>query len=204
MQQKNPSFENKKLQPDTGEQFFHENFPGQLKFSVASVDCQHTLWNVPTAKNGLLGEVNIISDTYVAKHWSTIIFNRKNRNQIEKYVGGSFSFLKLPEGKSVVLNNDTVMNGNHAVPQLYQNKNKIITRINALDMQNTYCKCEGAAVWFTVHNHLQENVIIASNDTDALLYYMIAANKRDRVSNEFSHEFWLEILSTSNATGLPD
>ena len=94
----------------------------------------------------MLGEVNIISDTYVAKHWSTIIFNKKNRNQIEKYVGGSFSFLKLPEGKSVVLNNDTVMNGNHAVPQLYQNKNKIITRINALDMQNTYCKCEGAAV----------------------------------------------------------
>ena len=38
-----PSFKNKTLQPDTGEQFFHENFPGQLKFSVASVDCQHTL-----------------------------------------------------------------------------------------------------------------------------------------------------------------
>ena len=94
----------------------------------------------------MLEEVNIISATYVAEHWSTIIFDRKNRNQIAKYVGGSFSFLKLPEGKSVVVNNGTLMNGNHAVPQLYQNKNKIITRINALDMQNTYCKCEGAAV----------------------------------------------------------
>ena len=54
--------------------------------------------------------------------------------------------MKLPEGKTVIVNSKAVMNGNHAVPQLYQNKNKIITRINALDMQNTYCKCEGAAV----------------------------------------------------------
>ena len=32
--------------------FFHEKFPTHLKFSVVSVDCQHTLWNVPTVKNG--------------------------------------------------------------------------------------------------------------------------------------------------------
>ena len=31
---------------------------------------------------------------------------------------------------------------------------------------------------------------------------MIAANKRDHVGNGFSHEFWLEILYTLNATGL--
>ena len=125
-----------------------------MKFSVVSVDCQFTLCNIPTAKNGreyiefldkrfikylsyadtvywnydlgdtikkyvpksatqekrdhtkkeqmdflqsrLLGEVNIISDTYVAEDWSTIICDRKNRNQIAKYVGGNFSFLKLP------------------------------------------------------------------------------------------------------------
>ena len=110
-----------------------------MKFSVVSVDCQHTIWNVPTAQNGreyiefidkrfikkylsyadtvcwnydlvdtikkyvpksatqekrdhtkkeqmdflqgrLLGEVNIISDTYVAEDWSTIICEKKNRN----------------------------------------------------------------------------------------------------------------------------
>ena len=148
----------------------------------------------------LLGEVNIISDTYVAEDWSTIICDRKNRNQIAKYVGGNFSFLKLPECKTVIVNSEAVMNGNHAVPQLYQNKNRIITRINALDMQNTYC--EGGAVGFIVRKHLQENVMVVSNDTDVLFYCIIAANKRDRVSNESSHEFWLEILYTSNATGL--
>ena len=191
-----------------------------MKFSVVSVDCQFTLCNIPTAKNGreyiefldkrfikylsyadtvywnydlgdtikkyvpksatqekrdhtkkeqmdflqsrLLGEVNNISNTYVAEDWSTIICD--------------------------------------AVPQLYQNKNRIITRINALDMQNTYC--EGGAVGFIVRKHLQENVMVVSNDTDVLFYCIIAANKRDRVSNESSHEFWLEILYTSNATGL--
>ena len=49
---KNPALENKTLQPDTGEQFSHEKFPAHLKFSVVSVDCQHTIWNVPIAKNG--------------------------------------------------------------------------------------------------------------------------------------------------------
>ena len=232
-----------------------------MKFSVVSVDCQHALWNVPTAKNGreyiefldkrfikkylsyadnvswncdlggtirkyvpksatqekrdhtkkelkdflqsrLLGEVNIISDTYVAEDWSTIICDRKNRNQIAKYVGGNFSFLKLPECKTVIVNSEAVMNGNHAVPQLYQNKNKIITRINALDMLNTYCEGEGAAVGFIVCNHLQENVMVVFKYIDTLFYCMIDANKRDRVSHEFSHEFWLEILCTTNPAGL--
>ena len=51
--------------------------------------------------------------------------------------------LKLPEGKTVIVNSKAVMNGNHAVPQLYQNKNKIITRINGPDMKNTCCEDEG-------------------------------------------------------------
>ena len=94
----------------------------------------------------LLGEVNIdiISHTYVAEDWSTIICDRKNRNQTAKYVEGNVSFLKLPEGKTIIVNSEAVMNGNHAVLKLYQNKNKIIARINALDMQNTYYEGKGA------------------------------------------------------------
>ena len=126
----------------------------------------------------------------------------ENGNQIAKYVGGNFSFLKLPEAKTVMVNSEAIMNGNHAVPQLYQNTNKVFTRINALDMQNTSCEGEGAAVGFIVCNHLLENFMVVSNDTDVLFYCMIAANKRNWVNNEFSHKFWLEILYTSNDTGL--
>ena len=64
----------------------------------------------------LLGGINIISNTYVAEDWSTIICDRKNRNQIAKYVGGNFSSLKLPEGKTVTVNSEAVMNGKYAVP----------------------------------------------------------------------------------------
>ena len=46
----NPVLENETLQPDTGEQFFNENFVAHFRFRVVSVDCQHTLRNVPTAK----------------------------------------------------------------------------------------------------------------------------------------------------------
>ena len=47
-----PALENKTLQPDMHEKFFNEKFPAHLKFNVVSVDCQHTLWNIPTAQNG--------------------------------------------------------------------------------------------------------------------------------------------------------
>ena len=141
----------------------------------------------------------MITNTYVAEDWSTIICDRKNRNQIAKYIGGNFSLLKLPEGKTVIVNSEAVINGKHAIPQVYQNKNKIITRINALDVQNTYYEVEGTAVRFIDRNHLQENIIVVSNDTGACI---LPANKRDHVSNEFSLEFWLEIVYTSNATGL--
>ena len=69
-------------------------------------------------------------------------------------------------------------------------------------MQNTYCEGEGAAVGFIVRSYLQENVVVVSNDNDAFFYCMIAASKRDHISNEFSHEFWLKIVYTSNTTRL--
>ena len=42
--------------------------------------------------------------------------------------------------------------------------------------KNTYCEVEGAAVGFIVYNHLQEKIIVASNDIDVLFYCMIAAD----------------------------
>ena len=47
----------------------------------------------------LLGEVNTISDTYVAEGWSTILCGTKNGNQI----GGKISLIRLPEGRTVTV-----------------------------------------------------------------------------------------------------
>ena len=60
---------------------------------------------------------------------------------------------------------------------------------------------EEAAVGFIIRNHLEENVIVASNYTDALFYCLIAAIKRKRINNKFNNEFWLELQYTSKTTG---
>ena len=59
---------------------------------------------------------------------------------------------------------------------------------------------EEAAVGFIIRNHLEENVIVASNDTDALFYCLIAAIKRKRINNKFKNKFWLELHYTSKTT----
>ena len=50
--------------------------------------------------------------------------------------------------------------------------------------------------------HMGENVIVVSNDTDALFYCLIAAMKRKKINKKFKNEFWLELHYTSKTTGL--
>ena len=104
--------------------------------------------------------------------------------------------MHIPPGKLLVTNSEAVMNGENSVPMIYKNKNSFVEKVNALDMENTYCEGGGAAVAFIKRNHLQENVIVVFNDTDSLFYCLIAANKRDRVENKFLNQFWLEINYT--------
>ena len=138
------------------------------------------------------------------RYADTIYWNYDLGDTIKKYVsvtsqrknGAPSKLVRRSEyykGKTVIVNGEAVMNGKHALSQLYQNKNNN-TRINALDMQNKYCEREGAAIGFIVRNYLQENVMVVSNDTDAVFYYVIASSKRNRVSNEFSHKFLFKIV----------
>ena len=99
------------------------------------------------------------------------------------------------------MNSEAVMSGDYVVPQIYQKKNSITTKYDALDMVNAYYEGEGAAVGFVPPSHINENVIIVSNDTDSLFHCLIAANKRDRICNKFTTEFWLEIIYTTRNTG---
>ena len=105
-------------------------------------------------------------------------------------------------GKTLIVNSEAVMNGEYSVPQLYHSRNNKTVKINALDLRNTYCEGEGAAVGFIIRNHLEENVTVVSNDTDALFYHLIVAMKRKRKNNKFKNEFWLELHYTSKTTGL--
>ena len=50
---------------ETAQQSCHESIPEHIKFQVASVDAQHTLWNTPSAENGMQ-DVKFINE----RHWS--------------------------------------------------------------------------------------------------------------------------------------
>ena len=150
----------------------------------------------------LLGEENIISDDYITDDWNAIICDRANRNKVAKYVGANCHLMHIPPGKLLVTNSEAVMNGEKSVPMIYKNKNNFVEKVNALDMENTYCEGEGAAVAFIKRNHLKENVIVVSNDTDSIFSCLIATNKMNRVENKFLNQFWLEISYTSKLTGL--
>ena len=56
--------------------------------------------------------------------------------------------MNIPPGKLIVVNSKAVMNGEHSVPKIYENENHFFEKLNALDMENTYCEGEGATVAF--------------------------------------------------------
>ena len=99
------------------------------------------------------------------------------------------SFISIDLSKTLIVNNEAVMNGEYSVPQLYHSRNNKTVKINVLDLQDTYCKGEGATVRFIICNHLGQNVIVVWNDTDALFYCLIAAMKRKRINKKFKNEF---------------
>ena len=94
------------------------------------------------------------------------------------------------------------MNGDYSVSQVYHGRNNKTVKINALDLQNTFCEGEGAAVGFIIRNHLGDNVIVVSNVTNALFYCLIVAMKRKRINKKFKNKFWLELHYTSKTTRL--
>ena len=90
-------------------------------------------------------------------------------------------------GKTLIVNSEAVINGEYSVPQLYHTRNNETAKINALDLQNTYCEGEGAAVEFIFRKYLEKNIIVVSNDADALFYCLIAAMKIKRINNKFKN-----------------
>ena len=93
------------------------------------------------------------------------------------------SLISIDLGKILIVNSEAVMNGEYSVPQLYHSRNNKTVKINALDLQHILWG-EGAAVGFIIRNHLGGNVIVVSNDTDALFYCLIAAMKRKRINKK--------------------
>ena len=64
------------------------------------------------------------------------------------------SLISTDLGKTLIVNSEAVMNGKYSVPQLYHSRNNKTVKTNALDVQNTYCEGEEAAVGFIIRTHI--------------------------------------------------
>jgi len=79
--------------------------------------------------------------------------------------------------KKVVVNSEAVMFDDLAVPLTYQSNGTEVIKIIDHKLENAYVEGEGAAAAQIAKYHLQDNCFIISNDTDSLLYVLIAALK---------------------------
>ena len=54
--------------------------------------------------------------------------------------------MHIPPEKLLVKNSEAVMNGENSVPLIYKKKKKFVEKVNAIDMENSYCEGEVAVV----------------------------------------------------------
>jgi len=75
--------------------------------------------------------------------------------------------------------------------------------IASLPSMGTFVEGEGAAAAQVAKHHLHENCLVVSNDTDSLLYMLLASLKRERVNGKYVTQWWLQIpvLKKSVACG---
>ena len=151
----------------------------------------------------LLNEENkIITDSTIIQDWSQVTSDRKKRNNIAKYVGSNCIHYKLPAMKKLIVNSEAVKADQKVIPQVYTNVDNQVIRTNAYERANRYGEGEGAAVAHIARDHPNDNCLIISNDSDAILYSLLAALQRNRVDGKYKSELWLEIVFTQRKTGI--
>jgi len=125
--------------------------------------------------NRLLCNNNIITDESIVQDWGEITNNRENRNIIANYVGNHCTYYKVPEGKTLIVNSESIKNGEKVVPQMYTNKNNATIKTNAFDLENSLGEAEGAAVGqLAKAKLLNTTCLVVSNDSDSLFFCLLA------------------------------
>ena len=127
--------------------------------------------------------------------------DRRARNQIANYVGGNAHHSSLPKDKTLVINSEFMVNEDTAIPQLYVQEKGKTKRIPMFDKANNHAEGEGASFSPIVCQHETENCFIVSNDTDAIIYALLAGIQRPRNErHQFKSELWVQIVySQSNS-----
>ena len=106
--------------------------------------------------------------------------DRKIRNQLAKYIGHIFHHSHLRPGKKVIINSEAQQDDVQYVPQLFQSNGTRIVKTSLQEQSNTYGEGEGTCFAHIIRQHKHDNCLFVSNDTDSILYALLAGATRER------------------------
>ena len=87
----------------------------------------------------------------------------------------------------------------HVLRFFISGENGETVKISLEEKMNNYFEGEGAAAKQLVQ-HNKDNCLLISNDTDALLYALLAGVSRERTNQVFENEFWLQLNFSQTKT----
>ena len=139
------------------------------------------------------------SDNEIIQCWDDVIADRKIRNQIVRYIGHNFHHSHLRPGKKVIIKSEAQQNEKQHVPQLFQSNGTRIVKTSLQEQSNAYREGEGACFAHIVRQPKHVNCLFVSNDSDSILYALLAVATRERENKKFTSECWLEITFTQKS-----
>ena len=87
----------------------------------------------------------------------------------------------------------------HVLRFFISGENGETIKISLEEKMNNYFEGEGAAAKQLLQ-HNKDNCLLISNDTDALLYALLAGVSRERTNQVFENEFWLQLNFSQTKT----
>ena len=145
----------------------------------------------------------IISDNTITRDWR-LIMNRECRNTIANYVGSSAHFYRMEEGKHLIINSEYNKNEEKVIPQKFTKNQGKTLRIPHINRENDFCEGEGAAFAPLNRFHTDENCLMISNDSDALMYGLLCGSSRtqSKQDGKFKTVLWVQLNHTQQKTGI--
>ena len=113
-----------------------------------------------------------------------------------RYIGHNFHYSHLMLVKNLIIDGEAQQNDKQYVPNLFKNDSTRIVKTSLQEQWNAYGEVEGAYFVHIVRQHKHDNCPFVSNDTDSILFVLLAGATRERQNKKFTWEWWLEITFT--------
>ena len=104
-----------------------------------------------------------------------------------RYIGHNFHHSHLRPGKEVIIKSEAQQNEKQYVPQLFQSNGTRIVKTSLQEQSNAYREGEGACFAHIVRQHKHVNSLFVSNDSDSILYALLAVATRERERKQKIH-----------------